>query len=721
MKYFLNLFIASTFLISQLAFGAGRLQNEDFKSLSELTAAGGTSAQLLNDTKIYITGGGINKQLSTAITNGDIGGGGGNSGKNYLQNAGFETFVPGSPGNFTGWTVAGAIPTADTSDFHAGSQSASLALSSAGSIVQDVTQLANLSGNNTEVGFWVKTSTSGGLVCPRINAVTLTGSSCNLIPSNNVWTYVFTNVVGPASGTSIGAAIVWTATSGTIKLDQAYDGGATNIGTVSAPQNFMNYSVTTNPGITDYTGTSYSSAVWSSAPVIAITGTGACTASTSTLSITCPSLGAGSYYLRASSEFRKAGSAVAGFASFRFYDGTNTYGEITAINSQAAEASQSTMLGKIVVAAPRSNVTISIQQKVDTTSSIARVFGNNVPQFLWDIVYIPDTSQQVVQMNLPTQPTYTDLTSGSGTFTVPAGATSLEIEMVGGGGGGGGGGTTGTVGGNGGTTTFGTSLLTANGGTGGVSSSLAAGGVGGTATIGAGALGTPLTGGQGGASVVDSASITLGGGAGGSNPLGGAGQSTPNGNGTAGATNTGSGGGGAGTTNTITSGAGGGAGGYIIGAINSLAASYSYAIGAGGIAGTGNVNQGGAGASGLIRIKVIYQGGNAPLVAGGVTSSSSGVERVERVSINGSATTPTFALSSSCFSSVSRSSTGVYIYGLVSGCFTSPPVCVCSNLSGSGSCSVNGFPTTSSLATVTQSNVGTNSDYNLNIICMGPK
>jgi hypothetical protein len=716
MKYFLNLFIASTFLISQLAFGAGRLQNEDFKSLSELTAAGGTSAQLLNDTKIYITGGGINKQLSTAITNGDIGGGGGNSGKNYLQNAGFETFVPGSPGNFTGWTVAGAIPTADTSDFHAGSQSASLALSSAGSIVQDVTQLANLSGNNTEVGFWVKTSTSGGLVCPRINAVTLTGSSCNLIPSNNVWTYVFTNVVGPASGTSIGAAIVWTATSGTIKLDQAYDGGATNIGTV-APGTIKLGSFKSSGCTFVTTSTTIANFATSSGCTNTVTGS-ISGSGTQVASFGVPSIAAGTLRFEAYGGFQKQ-SQSSGTSFFRFSDGTALTNSNGLVSSQAADSGVPVVVGSIDYSAPQSGLTINLQG-----GSSVPGLGTAAYNFQVDVYWTPNSSsqsQQVVQMNLPTQPTYTDLTSGSGTFTVPAGATSLEIEMVGGGGGGGGGGTTGTVGGNGGTTTFGTSLLTANGGTGGVSSSLAAGGVGGTATIGAGALGTPLTGGQGGASVVDSASITLGGGAGGSNPFGGAGQSTPNGNGTAGATNTGSGGGGAGTTNTITSGAGGGAGGYIIGAINSLAASYSYAIGAGGIAGTGNVNQGGAGASGLIRIKVIYQGGNAPLVAGGVTSSSSGVERVERVSINGSATTPTFALSSSCFSSVSRSSTGVYIYGLVSGCFTSPPVCVCSNLSGSGSCSVNGFPTTSSLATVTQSNVGTNSDYNLNIICMGPK
>lgn len=52
---------------------AGRLQNEDFKTEAELTGAGGAVSQLLNDTKIYVTGSGINKTLDDAIADGDIG------------------------------------------------------------------------------------------------------------------------------------------------------------------------------------------------------------------------------------------------------------------------------------------------------------------------------------------------------------------------------------------------------------------------------------------------------------------------------------------------------------------------------------------------------------------------------------------------------------------------------------------------------------------------
>lgn len=60
-------------------FAKGRIQNEDVKTLSELTGAGGTMAQLINDTKIYVTANSLNQQLSTAISNGALGGGGGGS------------------------------------------------------------------------------------------------------------------------------------------------------------------------------------------------------------------------------------------------------------------------------------------------------------------------------------------------------------------------------------------------------------------------------------------------------------------------------------------------------------------------------------------------------------------------------------------------------------------------------------------------------------------
>lgn len=55
---------------------AGKIQNEDIKSASELVSAGGTAAQLPNDDKTYLTALGLNKTLKQAIIDGDLSGGG---------------------------------------------------------------------------------------------------------------------------------------------------------------------------------------------------------------------------------------------------------------------------------------------------------------------------------------------------------------------------------------------------------------------------------------------------------------------------------------------------------------------------------------------------------------------------------------------------------------------------------------------------------------------
>jgi len=172
-------------------------------------------------------------------------------------------------------------------------------------------------------------------------------------------------------------------------------------------------------------------------------------------------------------------------------------------------------------------------------------------------------------------------TSGSGTYTTPAGCRAIFVRMVGGG-------SSGAtyladnVGG--GATTFGSSFLTCNGasaGTGGQP------GAGGTATGGD----INFTGAAGGAGTASSAGPA---GSGGSSPFGGGGigGTTGQAGGNA-ATNSGSGGGGGAVSSSVGR-AGGSAGGYLEKLITSPSATYSYAIGAGG-SGVSNAGNGGAG------------------------------------------------------------------------------------------------------------------------------
>jgi hypothetical protein len=54
---------------------AGKIQNEDIKSVAELVAAGATAASLPNDDKIWVTANGINRTLKQAIIDDVFGGG----------------------------------------------------------------------------------------------------------------------------------------------------------------------------------------------------------------------------------------------------------------------------------------------------------------------------------------------------------------------------------------------------------------------------------------------------------------------------------------------------------------------------------------------------------------------------------------------------------------------------------------------------------------------
>jgi hypothetical protein len=201
-------------------------------------------------------------------------------------------------------------------------------------------------------------------------------------------------------------------------------------------------------------------------------------------------------------------------------------------------------------------------------------------------------------------PTEQILTSGTSYTTGVVNqqtARLIKIRMVGGGGGGGG---TSTAGGTGGTTTF--NSVTAIGGGGGGTTTTRTGGAGGTG--GSGTASRRVTGNAGMECFGSGATAGLPGCGGGAGPWGGSGKGATSGNsaGSAGATNSGSGGGGASTQsgNTSAGGGGGGSGEYVEIVISSPAASYTYAIGAGGTAGTGTA--GGAGGSGVIIVEEFY-------------------------------------------------------------------------------------------------------------------
>lgn len=202
-----------------------------------------------------------------------------------------------------------------------------------------------------------------------------------------------------------------------------------------------------------------------------------------------------------------------------------------------------------------------------------------------------------------TLPTVQRFTTGSGTYTPPAGVRQIRVRMVGGGGGGGASATNG--GANGTTTSFAT--WTAVNGNGGAAGGTGTGGAGGTGGVdGTGTLIARFAGANGGVASTagDFAMPSFGGSSffGGAGPTSGAAASSSAG--AAAKANTGGGGGGG--INAAGNGGGGGGAGEYVEFFVSAPSAVSYTVGGGGNGGAAGGNAGGNGAAGVIIVEEFY-------------------------------------------------------------------------------------------------------------------
>jgi hypothetical protein len=179
---------------------------------------GGQLSQLINDSKIYVTANGINQDLSSAITSGLIGGGGGSGGVNYLSNPGFEigTTAPN-------WTITTATGATETTTIYAGTRAHKLTYSgTTGGISQSVTPTPNTISVNMEASCKVLTTMTTIQVCGVSGG---TDQNCTDVPATGSWQYVATSFVGPSNGTSVGVNVkAKSASTGTLFVDDCYAG-----------------------------------------------------------------------------------------------------------------------------------------------------------------------------------------------------------------------------------------------------------------------------------------------------------------------------------------------------------------------------------------------------------------------------------------------------------------------------------------------------------------
>lgn len=189
---------------------------------------GGTAAQLINDTKIWLTANSLNTTLSAAITAGAIGGGGG-GGVQLLANSGFEIGSSGNPP--PSWTITTGTGSLSTAVFYAGTQAAVVTASSqTSSIQQDVTPTQVYNAVNMEASCKVLTTLTNVQVCPRLVGSDIT-AQCVAVPSTGTWQYVAASFVGASSG-SMGVQVGMTGSgTGSFTVDDCYVGPSRLLGT----------------------------------------------------------------------------------------------------------------------------------------------------------------------------------------------------------------------------------------------------------------------------------------------------------------------------------------------------------------------------------------------------------------------------------------------------------------------------------------------------------
>lgn len=615
---------------------------------------------------------------------------------NLLLNSSFEDMTLA-----TGWTVNGT-PSADTTTYLDGKKALTVTLSAyTGTILeQNYSDCGRLDGFLLEAALFIKTSLSNIQMCSLSAG---TEVQCWPVDSSGAWKSTPLNFSGMASNSCGVRVKSISSATGTIGFDSGYLGISRNIGSVGQSDILTKVAW----------GASTAANSWSD-----LGGTGVTTFGDSSLyndttkntTLSAP----GRYEITVNVAFVGGGSATGiGLKVNGVQVGETSVFAGTGGDSGGRQFTYSFQLA---------NGSSAVVRPMHFVNS--GTFG--ISGAVMSVKYFPLSSSPAIKANIPSGPTVTRITTpGSGTYTVPAGATSLRIKMVGGGGGGEGGGTAGTrAGGTGGNTVFGTSLLLATGGTGGDIIAQP----GGTTSVSSPAITVAaLSGATGnGRSDISASGPRISGAPGASSPLGGAGGGDVNNPGKNAAVNTGSGGGGGGSPAASgNNGAGGAAGGYIEAIINNPLASYTYTVGAAGTAGPAGTSgfAGGAGGSGYIEITEYYGAQAGLVIPGNVSSSSGGSERIDRAILLTNAGTCTIqSQSGSWIGSTTHTANGDCTLNFATA-WPSAPACICTPNDGSGTTLLTCAYVSKSTSSVRfqVKNNGTLSASAFDVICMGPR
>jgi hypothetical protein len=365
MKKIMSLLLAELILLSGPGFAAGRIQDSDVKSLSEV---GNTASKLISSTKIYDV---LNaQQLSASIANGQLGGGSGGS-VGTVQNLLSGKNPDAEKGATTNWTNTSGALTASSTTPADGNYSfqfvASAASQSANSSAVAIPAVSY--GQNGLVRFSYKTTNSDFIL--QVTDGTNTIAAVTLPAATN-YTYASGSFIMPSSG-NVQVKVV-SASAGQINFDDVFVGENFQLGTVSQATLFGSASWSGGSGnvISNASFTNMSS--FSSTPPISVKGS--ITASSTEFAVTAASLPPGEYMAVLTGEMRLGGGQTDSvYCNYRFSDGTTGTDPVALMQVGSSAPSNSTgFSGRFSYSTAQSNVTFRIQAKQSAASS-ANVCG----------------------------------------------------------------------------------------------------------------------------------------------------------------------------------------------------------------------------------------------------------------------------------------------------------------------------------------------------------
>lgn len=423
MKNYLNLILIFLTVNPIVTLAAGRIQDSDVKSFSDVGGAANVS-RLINTSKIYDSLN--NQQLSASISNGQLGGGGGGTA------GGISSFLSGKnpdaeKGATTNFTNTGGALTVINTGQADGNYSfqfvSSAASQSASSTLVPIPALSY--AKNGLVRFTYST-TNSDFILQVTNGTTTVAQGT--LPATVGYQYGSVTFPIPSSG-SLQVNVV-SASAGTINFDDIFLGENFQIGSVSQAIVMGTVKITgCSTQFNSPLSVSTYGTLSTGAPtgcVYAVTGK-AIAPSGNRPAISFASLPAGDYVIsfEGSALIRAVNSSNQG--TFQFTDGTITALENSVISSVTANTGGNGINQTFSYTTSVSNLTWEIYSKGDGASGSQQyVYGTNAQPGVIKLIYYPSSASQVINPNI-TPASWSGYTSITGVWSGTA-ATYADVS-----------------------------------------------------------------------------------------------------------------------------------------------------------------------------------------------------------------------------------------------------------------------------------------------------